>query len=104
MQVDNGVERDISLFGLLAYQLAVDLTLGGDVDEQVAPDGGLATQAPSVVQGSFSFAVFLFGEAEWREMFLFRGNSQFRETSLGAYYLAAPTEAAAAADGINIDA
>ena len=55
-------------------------------------------------QGSFSFAVFLFGGAEWREMFLLRGNSQFRETSLGAYYLAAPAQAAAAADGINIDA
>ena len=97
MQVDNGVKRDISLFGCLAHQLAVQLAFGRHVDEQVAPDRGLATQAPPRFQGQFPLAVFLFRYAERGEVFLYRGNAELGEIALGAGDLATAAQAASAA-------
>jgi hypothetical protein len=74
-----------------------------DVDDQIALDTGRARKAMPIGEPA-AVGVTLLGSADFREIGGGGGNTVFGELALHDQHLAAATDGAAAADGVNIDA
>ncbi len=92
------------LLGALAHHLPVDLALGRHVDDEVAADLRLAAEPPPWRELSALVDVALFDFVPWRGVIAARFDRVLGELPLGDLDLAAPADAAPAADRIEIDA
>jgi hypothetical protein len=90
-------------FVRLAHYLVMYLRTGGDVDNNVGLQRGLATQAP-IVGESAPQAVILFGFTPCRQVFAPGHDVVFGEFAFGDGHLATATKCAPAADRVEIDA
>ena len=98
-----GIHDDLAGLGAFAHDLLVDLGFGGDVDHHVAPDAGLAAEAAAFGEAAFGFVAFLDG-VPGGEGGVGDGDAVLREVAVGGRDLAARTDAAPAADAVEIDA
>ena len=80
----------------------MDLAFGGDVDDDVARDAGLAAQTPASRQAADA-VVARFDGIPGRERVGGDGDPVFGEFAVGRCDLAFGADAAAATDGIEID-
>ncbi len=103
VQADDRVDEERPDIEVLAHDLAVDLALRRDVDQDVAADLGRARQAPVVGQAGFG-AVGRLELAEWREVVGLGHDPVLGECPQPLAHLAAPADPASAADRIDVDA
>src|SRR5208337_1545971 len=104
MQPHDRVDLDRMLLGALAHHLPVDLALRRHVDDEVAADFRLAAEPPPLRELSALVAVALLDLVPWAGVMGARIDRVFGELPLGDLDLAAPADAAPAADRIEIDA
>ena len=97
------IDGDRAGFGALAHHLPVDRELGRHVDHEVAEHAGGAGQSAAVGQHAAS-AIGSFGLDGFGQVAGAAGDAVLGEFALGHFDLAAPAQAAAAADALDIDA
>ena len=98
-----GIEHDLAGLDALAHHLAVDLAFGGDVDHHVALDAGLAAEAAAGGEAAL-VVVALLDAVPGRERVFGDGDAELGEAAVSRGDLAFRADAAAAADGVEIDA
>ncbi len=102
-QPDDGIDDEVANRHALPDDLAMDLALGRDVDEDVAVDRGPA--AEPAVAGEAAQSVVLRLVGTWRrEAGARRPDAVLRELTLAGPDLAAAAQAAPAADRVEVDA
>ena len=104
MQPHDRIDFDRMLLGALAHHLPVDLALRRHVDDEVAADFCLAAKTAAGREGSTLIGVSLFDLVPGARVFGARIDRVLGELPLGDFDLAAPADAAPAADRIEIDA
>ena len=103
MQAHGWIELDRHRLDRLAHDLAMDLAGLGHVDDDIAQDLGRAAEPPPRHEPAHPVVIRL-DLAEGGEVIRRRDDVVLGEFALGLDDLAAAADAAAAADGIDIDA
>ena len=103
VQPDDRIDVDRVLLGALAHDLAVDLALRRHVDDELAANLGLAAEPPPRRKRSALIGIALLDLAPGARVRGVRGDRVLGEFALGDVDLAAPANAAPAADRIEID-
>ena len=103
VEADDRVDLDRVRVGLLAHDLAVDLALGWHVDDDVAGDAAPCSRAAGPARGPRSAAYACSTALDRREVRGRRGDAVLGVLAFADLDLAAAADAAAAADGVEID-
>ena len=103
MQAHNGIHDEGADVEPLAHDLAVDLALRRDIDEDVTADRGRARQA-SVRGQPLLGAVGRFEVGEPGQVFGLRGDAELGELADPLGHLAAAADAAPTTDRIDVHA
>src|SRR3954451_17773446 len=103
MQADDRVDNELADVEALADDLAVDLALGRDVDEDVAADLGRAGQPP-VRRKTLLLAVGRLEDSERRQVSGLGDDPVLRELAETLGHLAAAADAAPATHGVDVHA
>src|SRR6056297_3848671 len=98
-----GVHGDRARRGGLAHHLAVHLAFRGNVDDDVALNRGLTAEAASLLQAAHTVIAFL-DRVPFRQRVGRDGDAVLGEVAIGRRDLAFRTDAAPAADAVEIDA
>ena len=104
IEADDRIDLDRMRLGALAHNLAMDLALGRDVDDEIAANPGLATKPPAGDKRAALFGVAALDPGPWGHMIGARMNRVLGEIAFGDIDLAAAADAPPAAYGIEIDA
>ena len=102
IHADRGIDLDVVGPRVLAYDLFVDLTVGRDIDHDIAEHFRGTRQPAADLEFADLRLVILFGLGECGQMLRARLETVLRELALGHEHLAAAAEPATAADGIDI--
>ncbi len=102
VETHDGVDLDRMGVGLLAHDLPVHLALGRDVDDELALDVGGAAEAAACREALVG-GVRALHRTDRREVRRGRGDRVLRVLALAHLDLAATADAAAAADGVDVD-
>src|SRR5690625_1090511 len=103
VQPHRGIELDVADLGALADNLLVDLAVGGHIDDQIVEQQCLAREAPSRLLALARMKTFLDG-VPLAGVVELAADAVLGEVAGAELDLAAPTEAAPAADGIDVHA
>ncbi len=105
VQMHARVERDVPMLGALPDHLAMHLALGRHVDDEVAPDLGLAAE-PAALCKRLELAPLAIASLDFSdrgEVPGTRGDRVLGKFTLGAGHLATPAQAASAAYRVHVD-
>jgi len=102
VETDDGIDDELANRNALPDDLAVDLTLGRHVDEEIPVDLG-STAQPAIRSEAPEAVVLGLVGTPWREVAAARFDPVLREAALSREDLATTAEPAPAADGIEID-
>ena len=104
MQANDRIDVDRMRLRALADDLAMHLALGRHIDDEIAQDARLAAEPAARRQRAALVDPALLYRAPWRHMIVRGIERVLGEFALGDVDLAAPANAAAAADRVEIDA
>src|SRR3954453_10950222 len=103
MKSDDRVDDECPDVEALAHDLAMDLALRRDVDEDVATDLGRARQT-AVRSKSFFVAIGRFERGERRQVVRLRDDPMLGKLAKALRHLAAAADPASATDRVDVDA
>src|SRR5471030_1148995 len=90
IEANDGVDDDWMGFGALAHHLAMDLRIGGNVDDEIAAHARLATEAASGRKRPALVGITLFDLVPWRDVIARGSRAMSSEPPLRHLDLAAP--------------
>ncbi len=102
VQPDDRIDLEVAHVEALAHDLAVDLALGRDVDQDVALDGRCAAQA-TIGGKAVDQAILRLDLGRGREVLGQRGDAELGERADPGADLAAAADPPAAADRVDVD-